>query len=119
MAETTTIETIKLLFWLINYWLSLAIFGLQWWVCISKGLCPTTAHQATYTGSPCGSRVHGGRPSFRRYKRTPHSWIRKKKDGWWMTPTLKMVFIKTPGGRQQEATSLREEDNGKPPLYFS
>jgi len=53
---------------------------------------PPTVHHATYTWSPCGSWVRGGRQSFRRYKRTPHPWIRKK-DGWWKTPTLEMVSL--------------------------
>jgi len=67
---------------------------------------PRTAHRSTCMGSPCGSRVCGGRPRFRRYKRTPHPWIRKKKDEWWRTPTLEMVSIKTPRGRLWETTSL-------------
>jgi len=76
--------------------------------CVSKSLCPPTAHHATYTWFPCGSWVHVGRPSFRRYMRTSHPWIRKK-DGWWKTPTLEMVSL----------WKHREEGNGKPPLYFS
>jgi len=50
-----------------------------------------TVHHAIYTWSLCGSWVCGGWPSFRRYKRTPYPWIRKKMDGWWKTPTLEMV----------------------------
>ena len=66
-----------------------------------------SAHHATYTWSICGSRAPGGRPNFRRYKRTPHSWI-KEEEG----PTVKDidagdgVSIKAQGGRQRETTSL-------------
>jgi len=47
--------------------------------------------QLSITPPTCGSWVPGGWPSFRQYKRTPHPWIRKKKDGWWKTLRLKMV----------------------------
>jgi len=68
------------------------IGGWRWGIHLKKPLSPN-GPPCHLHGVPLWKRVHGGRPSFGRYKRTPHPWIRKKKDGWWRTPTLEMVSL--------------------------
>ena len=71
---------------------------------------------------PCGSWVRGGRPSSCDFAfvgaleirslrvfagiimRTQHPWVRKKKNEWWKTPTLEMVFLKN---TERKATGNR------------
>src|SRR6218665_354267 len=83
------------------------MIGVEMGACVSKSLCPPTAHHASYTWSPCASRVHGGRPNFRRISEPHIPELRKKKDGQMKDIDAgDGVSIKTPAGRQPETTSL-------------